>query len=245
MSEPHDAAANGTKAAIVTGGTAGIGLASARLFIERGWRVLIVGRDPGRLEEALGVLGGMAQPCRADVGKPDGPATIVQACLRAFGRIDALVNNAGMAPLTPLAQHSPELIDRTFATNTLGPAKLIVAAWPHLSATHGRIVNVSSVAARDPLPGFFAYGASKAAVELLAVSAANEGRSAGIKAFAVAPGATETGMFRSLFDESAVPASAVLDPAVVAAIIVDCATGHRDADNARTITIQHQPADAS
>ncbi|MCW5755737.1 MAG: SDR family oxidoreductase [Phycisphaeraceae bacterium] len=243
MSDPNShAALADAKVAIVTGATAGIGLASARLFVERGWRVLAVGRDPGRLDEAMGLLGGRAQPCRADVGHPDGPAQIVQACLRAFGRIDALVNNAGLAPLVPLAQHGPELIDRVFATNSIGPAKLIVAAWPHLSTTHGRIVNVSSVAAKDPFPGFFAYAASKAAVELLTVSAANEGRAAGIKAFSVAPGATETGMFRALFDESAVPRSAVLDPASVATIIVDCATGRRDADNGTTITIRAQPA---
>lgn len=245
MSEPHPVAGpNDARAAIVTGATAGIGLATARLLVARGWRVLAVGRDPGRLDDAMKTLGSAAQPCRADVGKPDGPAAIVQAGLRAFGRIDGLVNNAGVAPLTPIAQHSPELIDRTFATNTIGPAKLIVAAWPHLIATRGRLVNVSSVAARDPFPGFFAYAASKAAVEMLAVSAAKEGHAAGVRAFAVAPGATETGMFRALFDESAVPRSDVLDPSAVASLIVDCLTGGRDADNGTTITIQARPAGA-
>lgn len=228
---------NTRPAAIITGGTAGIGLATARLFLERGWRVLIVGRDQERLAEALNTLGNGAQGCRADVGSADGPGAIVGACLRAFGRIDALVNNAGVAPLVPLAQHSAQLIEQCFATNAIGPAKLILAAWPHLSVTRGRVVNVSSMATRDPYPGFFAYAASKAGVELMVRSVAKEGVSAGIKAFAVAPGATETSMFRAIFDESAVPRDAVLDPAAVGALIVQCATGQRDKDNGATIEI--------
>ena len=225
------------KAAIITGGTAGIGLAAAGLFLERGWRVLVVGRDQGRLAEALNTLGNGVQGCRADVGKPDGPGAIVGACLKAFGRIDALVNNAGVAPLVPIAQHSPQLIDQCFATNAIGPAKLILTAWPHLSATHGRVVNVSSMATRDPYPGFFGYAASKAGVELMVRSVAKEGAPAGIKAFAVAPGATETAMFRALFDESDVPREAVLDPAAVGRLIVACATGDRDDDNGNTLEI--------
>lgn len=228
---------NGTRAAIVTGGTAGIGLATARLLVEAGWRVLIVGRDPSRLGEALNTLGGRAQGCRADVGKPDGPSTIVTACLKAFGSIDALINNAGVAPLIPLAQHTPQLVDQCFATNAIGPAKLILAAWPHLSSARGRVVNVSSMSTRDPYPGFFAYAASKAGVELMVKSIATEGKAAGVRGFAVVPGATETAMFRALFDEESVPASGVLSPADVARVIVDCASGNRDEDNGKAIEI--------
>lgn len=228
---------NTTPTAIITGGTAGIGLATARELIDRGWRVLIVGRDPKRLGEALDALGGKARGTSADVGKPDGPGAIIAACMKAFGRIDALINNAGVAPLVPLAQHTPGLIDQCFATNAIGPAKLILAAWPHLSTTKGRIVNVSSMATRDPYPGFFGYAASKASVELMVKSIANEGKAAGVRGFAVAPGATETDMFRSIFDESTVPRKDVLDPATVAALIADCATGQRDEDNGNAIEI--------
>jgi NAD(P)-dependent dehydrogenase (short-subunit alcohol dehydrogenase family) len=171
------------------------------------------------------------------VGKLDGPSTIVTACLKAFGRIDALINNAGVAPLVPLAQHTAQLVDQCFATNAIGPAKLILAAWPHLSSAKGRVVNVSSIATRDPYPGFFAYASSKAGVELMVKSIANEGKAAGVRGFAVAPGATETAMFRALFDESAVPARDVLRPETVARIIVDCATGRRDEDNGKAIEI--------
>ncbi|UYV12231.1 MAG: SDR family oxidoreductase [Phycisphaera sp.] len=233
----HPTHPSDSKAAIVTGGTAGIGLATATLLIERGWRVLVVGRDPKRLGEALDALGGKAQGCSADVSKPDGPGAIVAACMKAFGSIDALINNAGTAPLVPLAQHTPGLIDQCFATNAIGPAKLILAAWPYLSASKGRVVNVSSMATRDPYPGFFAYASSKAGVELMVKSIANEGQAAGVRAFAVAPGATETAMFRALFDEEAVPSSDVLDPKAVATIIVDCATGQRDDDNGKAIEI--------
>jgi NAD(P)-dependent dehydrogenase (short-subunit alcohol dehydrogenase family) len=233
----HPTHPSDSKAAIVTGGTAGIGLATARLLIERDWRVLIVGRDPKRLGESLDALGGKAQGCIADVSKPDAPGAVVAACMKAFGHIDALVNNAGVAPLVPLAQHTPGLIDQCFATNAIGPAKLILAAWPYLSATKGRVVNVSTMATRDPYPGFFAYASSKAGTELMVKSIASEGRAAGVRAFAVAPGATETGMFRALFDEEAVPSRDVLDPRTVATIIVDCATGQRDDDNGKTIEV--------
>lgn len=228
---------NTRPAAIVTGGTAGIGLAAARLFIDQGWRVLVVGRDQERLSGVVNELGEYTQGCQADVGTADGPPEIIAACLKAFGRLDALVNNAGVAPLVPLAHHTPAIIEQCFATNAIGPAKLIIAAWPHLSVTRGRVVNVSSMATRDPYPGFFGYAASKAGVELMVQCIAKEGVSAGIKGFAVAPGATETAMFRALFDESTVPREDVLDPATVAQLIVDCASGRRDDDNGKTIEI--------
>mgnify|MGYP001793551253 CR=1 FL=1 len=236
---------NTRPAAIVTGGTAGIGLAAARLFVDQGWRVLIVGRDQGRLNDAIDALGAHAQVCRADVGTTDVPSTIVASCLEAFGRVDALVNNAGVAPLMPLAHHTASLIEQCFTTNAIGPAKLIIAAWPHLSVTRGRVVNVSSMATRDPFPGFFGYAASKASVELMVRSISKEGVSAGIKAFAIAPGATETAMFREIFDEATVPRGDVRDPAEVARLIVDCASGRRDDQNGQTIEITPPPTTRS
>jgi NAD(P)-dependent dehydrogenase (short-subunit alcohol dehydrogenase family) len=103
-------------------------------------------------------------------------------------------------------------------------------------------VNVSSIATVDPFPGFFAYAASKAALNLMTASAAKEGANVGIRAFAVAPGAVETPMLRASFDAKAVPPEACLEPESVARVIVACATGLRDADSGRVIPVVPEAA---
>jgi len=224
-----------SRAAIITGGSAGIGLATARLLAGEGWRVLLVGRDADRLQRAADGLDGAAVACPADVGESTAPRAIVACALEAFGRIDALVNNAGTAPLVPIAETTAELVSSTFSVNAIGPACLVLAALEHLRASGGRVVNVSSAAVRDPFEGFFAYAASKAAVEVMVRSIAKE--AAPVRAFAVAPGAVETAMLRSIVSESVVPASATLAPEDVARVIADCCLGRRDADNGRTIEV--------
>ena len=99
------------------------------------------------------------------------------------------------------------------------------------------MVNVSSMATQDPFPGFFAYAASKAALNLMARSCATEGREHGIRAFAVAPGAVETDMLRAAFGEDVIPREQTLDPDTVARVIVECVTGERDAQNGDTIPV--------
>lgn len=226
--------------AIITGAGSGIGLATARTLADEGWTIVLAGRREAHLREAARTLAPGPHLCvPTDVGDPDQCAALVRHAAATFPRIHALINNAGFAPLVPLAQHTPELVRQTFNINALGPANLILAAWPHmLSRGGGRIVNVSSIATVDPFPGFFAYAAAKASVELMVKSIAGEGASAGIKAFGVAPGAVETPMLRAIFSPESLPTSATLTPDAVARVIADCAAGRRDADNGRTVVIQ-------
>lgn len=225
--------------AIITGAGSGIGLATARMLAAEDWMIVLAGRREAQLHAALQTLPSHQHHCvPTDVGDPLACASLVRHVADACGRLDAVINNAGFAPLVPLAKHTPELVRETFEINALGPANLILAAWPlMLSQRAGRIINVSSIATVDPFPGFFAYAAAKASVELMVKSIAKEGGPAGIKAFAVAPGAVETAMLRSIISEKVVPVSKTLSPDTVARVISDCALGRRDADNGRTILV--------
>ncbi|MBX3361929.1 MAG: SDR family oxidoreductase [Phycisphaeraceae bacterium] len=225
--------------AIVTGAGSGIGLATARILAAAGWTIVLAGRREQMLTEARDTLTPGQHHCvPTDVGEPESCAALIRHVAGATSRIDALINNAGYAPLTPIAKHTPDLVRQTFEINAIGPANLILAAWPHMaSRKSGRIVNVSSIATVDPFPGFFAYAAAKASVELMVKSIAKEGASVGIKAFAVAPGAVETDMLRSIIPERSLPRAKALAPETVAQVIADCVLGTRDADNGRTILV--------
>jgi NAD(P)-dependent dehydrogenase (short-subunit alcohol dehydrogenase family) len=100
------------------------------------------------------------------------------------------------------------------------------------------VVNVSSLASSDPFQGFFAYAASKAALDSFVRSMHREGARHGIRAFSVNPGAVETPLLRSNFPVKVVPASAALAPEAVAMLIVDCIEGRREADRGKTIEIR-------
>lgn len=228
------------RVAIVTGSGSGIGLATARLLESGGWRVVLLGRRHEALETAarsmtpertLAIAGDMSRP--ADIERMVGEA------MKWGGRIDLLVNNAGTGEVLPIAKTDWDALRRMFDLNVLGVAYLIHRAWPTFARQKsGCVVNVSSYAAIDPFEGFFAYGATKAAANMLAFSAAKEGKAVGVRAFSVAPGAVETPLLRSLADESVVPRVWCLEPEDVGRVIVECAEGKRDRDNGRTIYIR-------
>lgn len=236
--------------AIITGAGSGIGRATARQLSAAGFAAVLVGRRLDALEQTAESLKGPAESgdaagaslcIDADIGDPASAAEIVAAAMERFGRIDVVVNNAGAAPLAGIAQTTPAMLEETFAVNALGPANLIAAAWPIMAAAkRGCIVNVSTLGTQDPFPGFFAYAAAKASVNLMARSCAKEGRAVGIRAFSIAPGAVETPMLRSNFDEARVPPSAALTAEAVASLIVDCIDGKHDARNGDTIYISAQ-----
>lgn len=224
--------------ALITGASSGIGLATARRLAARGYHIVMVGRNEARLNDAADAIDAPAgtTTIAANIGDPDQARAIVSHIIDDLGRLDIIVNNAGAAPLLPIDQTTDEVLDHTFRVNAIGPAAIISEAWPTLKAQKsGRIVNVSTMGTDDPFPGFFAYAASKAALNLITRSCANEGADFGIRAFAVAPGAVETPMLRGLFDEAAIPADACLDPDDVASVITDCAVGNRDEDNGSVI----------
>jgi short-subunit dehydrogenase len=229
--------------AIVTGAGSGIGRATAVMLGDRGFAVVLVGRRREALEETAGLVAGETMVLPADVGREDGAASVVSGTLAAYERIDAIVNNAAMAPSVPIAEHRWSDLELLYRLNALGPTEIISRAWPSMVRQHrdtgtiARIVNVSSVAAIDPFPGLSNYGASKAALHALTRGCATEGEGNGIRAFAVAPGAVETAMLRAIVDEDALPRSATLRPEQVAEVIVACVVGERDEENGGVILV--------
>lgn len=221
---------------IVTGAGSGIGLATSRELSKLGHHVVLVGRNETKLSAAAGSLSGPSTVVPCDVGGLAEVRAMVKRVRSELGRIDVLVSNAGWAELHPIDQTSDATLERAFRVNALGPAAMIAEAWPAFAAQKsGCVVCTSSMATQDPFPGFFAYASSKASVNLLVASCAKEGSRLGVRAFAVAPGAVETELLRSMFSEKSLPKAACLTPEKVAVMIVACVKGEHDAENGRVI----------
>ncbi len=175
------------RVAIVTGAGSGIGLSIARMLAERGARVLVNDADPDLAEQAAREIQGHANA--RSVGSHETARAIVQDCLVAFGRLDVLVNNAGISAPGPFDSGDDAAIDRVLQVNLVGPYGLCRAAWPHLTESgSGRIVSMcSSAALGSGVSG--PYAVSKAGIIGLTKEAALAGATRGIKANAVMPSA--------------------------------------------------------
>jgi NAD(P)-dependent dehydrogenase (short-subunit alcohol dehydrogenase family) len=221
------------RVALVTGAGRGIGRAHALLLAERGASVVVcdVGADlDGRggdasvahavVDEIRG-RGGLAHPDLSDVSSFAGGSSAVDAALDAFGRLDIVVNNAGLASGESIADVTEADLDRVMAVNFVGPLATARAAWPSLASSgHGRIVNTVSEAAFDARQwgGQVGYGAAKAALWSLTLTLAEAGRSDGITANAVSPGAF-TRMNEAMFRDRGRPEGLDLDPVHVARVV--------------------------
>jgi NAD(P)-dependent dehydrogenase (short-subunit alcohol dehydrogenase family) len=198
------------RAFFVTGGASGIGLAVARLALQRGAQVCIVDRDAPALARATRELGAGAEGIACDVAEAAQVAAAVSEAARRMGRLDAVVNAAGVDHLEPLEQITDADWARTLAVNLTGPMLVCRAAVPHLrSAGGGTIVNVSSAAGLVPIPGRSAYCASKAGVIMLGKALAMELAADNIRVNAVCPGAVDTPLFRTSYEDAADPAGAL------------------------------------
>jgi len=206
---------------LITGASRGIGLATALRFANAGWSIVAVARDQGGLAAAAGRIaeaGGQCLPVAADVGVPAEARRAVAMAKERFGRLDVLVNNAGVAPLAAVEELEAEQFERTWAVNVAAVFHTTQAAWSLMKEQGGGvIINVSSLASIDPFRGFAVYGASKAWVNLFTQAVAAEGRPHNIRVFAVAPGAVETELMRSAFPDF--PSDRTLAPDQVAAVI--------------------------
>ncbi|MTV14102.1 MULTISPECIES: SDR family oxidoreductase [Bradyrhizobium] len=180
------------KVIILTGGTSGIGRAAALAFARQGDKVLVTGRRPGPLEETVAEHPNIAGLI-ADAASADDARRTVAKAIEAWGRLDAVINNAGAGAILPLEDATADRIADIFAVNVVGPSLLTAAALPHLRATRGAIVNVSSTYGHKPAAGLSHYAASKAALEHLTRCWALELASLGVRVNAVAAGPTESG----------------------------------------------------
>ena len=196
------------KVVIVTGGSSGIGRATAWSFAEHGAKVIITGRRPGPLKVAMDDHPNIAG-FTADVSAPADAARTINETLNTWGRLDILVNNAGAGALLPMAEATAEKITGIFAVNILGPSLLSAAALPYLAASQGSIVNVSSTFGQKPAAGLSHYAASKAALDHLTRCWALELAPQGVRVNAVAAGPTETGALTGMMGLSPDQAEAV------------------------------------
>ncbi|KNG94531.1 SDR family NAD(P)-dependent oxidoreductase [Pseudaestuariivita atlantica] len=182
-----------TRTALVTGAARGIGLATAKLLQARGWNVALLDRDRDELDTACADL----PPDRTlalchDISDPQAAPLFLRAIADRFGRLDALVNNAGVADFGPIEETDFTRWRRVMDTNLDGTFLTTQAAIPALRATRGAIVNIASISGLRASTLRVAYGTSKAAVIALTQQQAVELGEYGIRANAVCPGPVRT-----------------------------------------------------
>lgn len=177
---------------IITGASEGIGAATARVFAAAGARLVLAARSRAPLERLAATLPeALAVP--TDVSDPAQCRALVAAARDHFGRVDLLINNAGVGLVGPTAELSTADLERVMAVNLFGPLWLMQAVVPQMRAQgRGQIINVSSVLAEQPLPYLGGYAASKAALERLSEALRMELRGAGVTVTVVRPGSTRT-----------------------------------------------------
>ncbi len=180
------------RAALVTGGSSGIGLAIARLLREEGYDLTLVSRTPEKIAAAAAELGAMA--VAANVADADECTRAVAEHRERFGRLDVLVNSAGVGLAGLVEQLDVKRLDRQLDINLRGLFLVTQAAIPLLKETRGWVVNLASIAGTIPTPGLATYGATKAAVISLTRSLNAELDADGVRAIAICPGFVDTPM---------------------------------------------------
>ncbi len=209
------------KTALVTGGGRGIGRAICTRFARGGYRVVAVARSEGELAETARCVeaeGGACRTMTVDVTDAAAMESAVQSVVSEWASIDVLVNNAGVAENAPLESFDIRRFDGMVATNVNAVFYACRAVWPIMRECGGGIiVNISSVAAVDPFPGFAAYGATKTFVNGLTKALSREGAEHGIRVYGVAPGAVDTKMLRGPFPDF--PEDQCLKPADIAEVV--------------------------
>ena len=179
------------KIALITGGSTGIGLATAQRFIADGAQVVITGRNQETLEAAVAQLGDRATGIRGDVANLDDLDRLFAQVQKQFGRVDVLFANAGIAPFVPFEAVTEDHFDRLFNINVRGLFFTVQKALPLLSENASIILN-ASVVAHSGLPNTSVYSATKAAVRSLGRTLAAELSPRGIRVNVVSPGLIET-----------------------------------------------------
>jgi NAD(P)-dependent dehydrogenase (short-subunit alcohol dehydrogenase family) len=179
------------KTALITGGNSGIGLATARLFVAEGARVVITGRNQATLEAAARELGPSAFAVVADATDIAATEAAIGKGADKFGKYDILFANAGIAGGTPLGDTAREAFEKVISTNLTGVFFTVQSALPHLNDNASIILNGSVISVLG-IPGYSAYGAAKAGVRAMARIMASELSPRGIRVNVVAPGATRT-----------------------------------------------------
>jgi NAD(P)-dependent dehydrogenase (short-subunit alcohol dehydrogenase family) len=229
--------------ALITGAAGGIGDAITRILDANGYCCVLTGRNQSKLDALGATLTNPWLALSADLADLSQVEPLVHNTLKHFGRLDCLINNAGWSRAATIEQTDETLIREVFTLNAMAPALLISKAWPHLMDSarvhHAKpvIINISSMATKDPFDSLYAYAAAKASVNLLALSASRAGGAQphNIRAFSIAPGAVETPLLRAIVDTATLPTEHTLTPDQVAQRVIECVQGKHDDKNGQTL----------
>ena len=204
------------KAALVTGGSSGIGLAIARALKEDGYELTLASRRREKIEAAAEELG--AHAVAADVAREEDCVRLVQEHRARYERLDVLVNSAGIGIGGNVEKHQTKHLDLQFGVNVRGLYVVTRECIPLLRQSRGWIVNLASIAGTHPTPGLAAYGATKAAVIALTHSLNGELEDDGVRAIAICPGFVDTPMA----EWSGLDAAEMIQPEDCAEIVRMC-----------------------
>ena len=193
-----------SRVAIITGASRGLGAELARFLAKQGYDLVLTARGAdalGSTARDLEVHGGRVVAIAGDVSDHEHRSRLAEAA-ESLGGLDLLVNNAsdlGPSPLRSLTDYSLDAVEHVFRVNVLAPLGLVQSTLPLLKESRGMVINVSSDAAVGGYPGWGAYGASKAALDLVSLTLANELRDEGVAVVGVDPGDMRTQMHQEAF----------------------------------------------
>lgn len=191
------------KVVIITGASSGIGEALARLFASEGAKLSLAARSQDKLETLARSLGPDAMPIRTDMTKPAAIREMVQLTAERFGRVDILINNAGVGIYGAFADTPPEQIEHLVATNWLGPVHAIQAVLPYMRKQRaGQIINISSVAGKISIPWMSTYCSTKFALNALSYGLRMELAEENIQVVSVCPGRIKTPFTDNAFKDA-------------------------------------------
>lgn len=182
------------KVAVITGANSGIGLATAKLFLENGAKLVLAGRRAEALTEATANLKGEFTTFVGDVSKDEDNEQLIKAAVSAYGKIDILYLNAGIAPVASTTEITSEHYNNVFDTNVKGPIMTVKEALPHIN-DGGAIIFTSSIVNQKGFEGFGVYSASKGALRSFARVLTAEVKTKGIRVNSIAPGPIETPIY--------------------------------------------------
>jgi meso-butanediol dehydrogenase/(S,S)-butanediol dehydrogenase/diacetyl reductase len=191
------------KMALITGGGSGIGAAIAERFVADGAKVCITGRRKEMLEKvAKSLPSGKVAICSGDVSKEEDVERVVETAVKFGGKLDVLVNNAGISPAAPVAELDPKTWQQVIGVNLTGPYLMMKAVIPHmLKGGGGSIINIASLGGMRCLPGMPAYCSSKAGLIMLSKQVALDYGLHNIRCNTVCPGGVTTDMTKESFGQ--------------------------------------------
>lgn len=214
--------------AIVTGASRGLGRAAAEALVGEGVRVVAAARSAEPLEELAAAHPDRVAAVPCDMTDLDAVAGLVDTCLERFGRVDVVVNNAGIAPATGFVDQDWDTWNRVFTINVTAPAVLAQAAGRHMLAQgSGTVINVASTSGLKGKPYLVGYSASKGAMLRMTEALASEWAAGGVQVVAIAPGAFSTDAQAAVLEDPdilrrrirKIPAGRMGDPAELGPLV--------------------------